>query len=243
MLIGENLWKRYAEKEVLRGVNLTITPGGITVVIGPSGSGKTTLLRAMAMLDPPTSGRIEIDGTTYEFSSDGSARGPRPWPMVTAVFQQLFLWPHLTLRQNITLPLRMRRSPIVGSRKLDELVDLFEMGEFIDRFPNEVSLGQRQRAAIARALVLEPKYVLLDEVTSALDVEQVSKVLGQLQLLRGSGIGIMLITHLIGFARRAADHVLFLDEGEVVESGPPTILDETANERVHRFLSMIHSAT
>jgi len=117
------------------------------------------------------------------------------------------------------------------------------MAEFIDRYPNEASIGQRQRTALARALILDPSYILLDEITSALDVEQVSVILSHLQALRDKGIGVLLVTHLIGFARRAADRVVFLDEGKVLESGGPDLLDCPKNERVRRFLSVIESAT
>jgi ABC-type polar amino acid transport system ATPase subunit len=242
MLIGQNIKKSFGGNEVLRGVDITVKPGKITVLIGPSGGGKTTLLRSLALLDAPDSGTISIDDTSYKFPLHQGQRITPPWPRLTVVFQQLFLWPHLTLRQNIELPLRKRKM-IEGNEHLEKLIEAFDMSHFINRYPNEASLGQRQRVALARALVLEPAYVLLDEITSSLDVEQVSVILSHLQALRDRGIGVLLITHLIGFARRAADQVVFLDDGEVVEDGRPELLDSASHERVQRFLSVIQSAT
>jgi ABC-type polar amino acid transport system ATPase subunit len=153
---------------------------------------------------------------------------------VIHVFQQLFLWPHLTLRENILLPVRGR---VGAEERLEELMALFDMHHFIDRYPNETSGGQRQRAALARAVVLESQYVLLDEITSALDVEQTAKVLQCLEAMKQRGIGILLITHLLNFAKRAADHVVFLDGGEVIASGTADILDNPTHPRMQAFLS------
>ncbi len=242
MLTGTKLRKSFGAAQALRVDRVVVEPGRITALIGPSGIGKTTLLRALALLDPPDEGAVEVDGACYAFPRPEDEPLTPPWPRVTLVFQQLFLWPHLTLRQNITLPAVLRDKKEPGPL-LDELIDLFEMGAFIDRYPNQTSLGQRQRAALARALVLRPSYVLLDEITSALDVEQVSAILGHLQTLRRRGIGILLVTHLLGFARRAADHVLFLEGGEVVEAGGPEVLTAPKHARIRDFLSLIESAT
>lgn len=242
MLVGREIKKSYGGNEVLRGVGITVEPGKITALIGPSGGGKTTLLRALALLDAPDSGTVVLDDTTYDFPLEQGRRITPPWPRVTVVFQQLFLWPHLTLRENIALPVK-KRNPSAGNGHLEELIEAFDMSHFIDRHPNEASIGQRQRAALARALVLDPAYVLLDEITSSLDVEQVSAILSHLQALRDRGIGILVITHLIGFAKRAADRVVFLDEGEVIEDGGPELLDSPTRARVKRFLSVIQSAT
>jgi len=242
MLSAQNVFKSFGERQVLRGIDISVEPGKIAALIGPSGAGKTTLLRTLSLLDPPDSGKIAVDDIAYTFPLGLDDGIKPPWPDVTVVFQQLFLWPHLTLRENIILPVRNKKK-IDNGGHLDELIKLFDMAEFIDRYPNEASIGQRQRTALARALILDPSYILLDEITSALDVEQVSVILSHLQALRDKGIGVLLVTHLIGFARRAADRVVFLDEGKVLESGGPDLLDCPKNERVRRFLSVIESAT
>lgn len=225
-------------RSIFQGVSFDMQPGEVTVLIGPSGTGKTTLLRCLSLLDTPSAGSLAIDEVRYTFP-DGN-NPPAPWPRLTSVFQQLFLWPHVTLRENILLPVRLGGH---GEAKLEELIDAFEMGDFIDRYPNEASLGQRQRVALARALMLEPRYLLLDEITSALDVEQIAKILTYLKKLRGQSIGIFIITHLLGFARHAADQVLFMADGQIVERGGPTMLKDPQTERLSQFLSVIAAAS
>jgi len=241
MLEAHNLTFGYPGKPVLQNVSLRVKPGGVTVLIGPSGTGKTTLLRCLALLEAPQSGEIAIDDQKFSCPwPDGRPLDP-PWPKLTAVFQQLFLWPHLTLRENILLPVRRRSAGM--QEALDALIEAFDMGEFIDHYPNEASLGQRQRVALARALMLEPRYLLLDEITSALDVEQIAKILSYLKGLRGKQIGIFIITHLLGFARHAADQVVFMAGGEIAEQGGPDILKNPQTERLHQFLSVIAAAS
>jgi ABC-type polar amino acid transport system ATPase subunit len=241
MITAKNIHKSFGDKKILNGVDMTIEPGKITCLIGPSGSGKTTLLRSMALLEPADSGQIWLDDIRYDFPLDGPIR-ISPWPKMTVVFQSLFLWPHMTLRENITLPAKRAGHANVHER-LDELVKFFEMEAFIDSYPNEASRGQQQRVALARALMLKPRYILLDEITSALDVEQVAKVLEKLQLLRDQGIGIFIITHLLGFARRASDHILFLNDGKIEESGPPSILANPQSDRLRHFVATIEAAS
>ena len=228
--------KKYGEVSALAGVTLSLRPASITTVIGPSGSGKTTLLRALSLLEPPDAGVVTFDGRQYTFPMDEDVPLHSPWPMVTIVFQHLFLWPHLTIRQNIELPLRFRKD-LDGRANIGELCDYFQMGAFEARFPNQVSAGQRQLGAIVRAMALRPKYLLLDEITSALDVEYVGLVLQRLQRLKAEGTGILLVTHLLGFARRAADLVVFMDAGSIVECGPPDILRMPGSDRLCQFLS------
>lgn len=240
MLSAVHLEKSHGLQPCLRDVSLEVESGKVTVLIGPSGSGKTTLLRALALVDPPDRGLIRINGQEYSFP--GKVAGSGIWPRLTVVFQQFFLWPHLTLRRNITLPLDKRPRCERGYAMLEELILRFDMREIIDHYPNETSLGQRQRAALLRALVLEPDFILLDEITSALDVEMIGILLDYLQTLRACQIGTLLVTHHLGFARRAADRLAFLDGGAILEQGGPAVLERPSNPRVARFLSMMADA-
>ncbi len=244
MLDVRNLDFGYNGSTLLNDINLSIKPGEITVLIGPSGAGKTTLLRCLAKLEKPKRGTIVIDDDVYSYPWPPEKPFLPPWPKLTAVFQQLFLWPHLTLHENIMLPVRLHNGDAKDRHdQFDEIVEAFDMKEFINRYPNEASLGQRQRVALARALMLKPHYLLLDEITSALDVEQITKILGYLKQLRGKDIGIFLITHLLGFARHAADQVLFMDDGRIAEQGGPDILKNPQTERLAQFLSVIAAAS
>jgi len=242
MLEVRNLSFNYGHRPILKNINLKVAPGGITVLIGPSGTGKTTLLRCLALLEPPQSGEIHVDEQVFSYPWPQDKPFDPPWPKLTTVFQQLFLWPHMTLRENILLPVRRRKNGNMNG-DLDALIDAFDMKDFIDHYPNEASLGQRQRVALARALMLEPRYLLLDEITSALDVEQIAKILTYLKTLRGKNIGIFIITHLLGFARHAADQVVFMANGEIAESGGPNILKSPQTERLFQFLSVIAAAS
>ena len=191
MLEGIGLTKSFGSQKIVDNVSLALNPGEISVIIGPSGSGKTTLLKVLALVEQPDSGKIIVDDEQFNFPPVVASQPP--WPKITVVFQQLFLWPHLTLLQNIQLPLSLRQKAYNGKdrrvaagnldpgfsdqdeqRRLGDLIELFEMQSFVHRYPNEASLGQRQRAALARAVILQPKYLLLDEITSSLDVEQIS---------------------------------------------------------------------
>ena len=166
-IVLDQITKRFDRHAIVNQVSLEIADGEMLVLLGPSGSGKSTLLKAMALLEQPDGGTISIDGAQYVFPGNEL---PAPWPKVNIVFQQLFLWPHLTLRQNMELPHKERMTTALKS-ELDELVSRFSLRPFIDKYPNETSVGQRQRAALIRALGTHPKYLLLDEVTSALDIE------------------------------------------------------------------------
>ncbi len=240
MLRATGITKRFGTQDVLRGIDLTVEPGTITAIIGPSGGGKSTLLRALSLLEPPDAGSVEIDDEVHRFP-DGAVTSGHPWPKLGVVFQQLFLWPHLTLRRNITLPLELRGTR-ASDDGVDRLIKVFELDEAADKYPNQTSLGQRQRAALIRALVLEPRYLLLDEITSALDVEHVVRVLGQLREARANGTGILLVTHLIGFARSSADQIVFIDGGRVLEAGGASMLSNPKTERLARFLSLVETA-
>jgi ABC-type polar amino acid transport system ATPase subunit len=241
MLQAENITKSYGKHLVLDDISLELAPGTITTLIGPSGSGKSTLLRALSLLETPDSGSISLNGRTYEFGQGQKNEIKPPWPEVTVVFQQLFLWPHMTLRQNIALPLK--KCGIGHALKtVNTLIEQLDMKDFADRHPNEVSIGQRQIAALARAFALQPKFLLLDEITSALDIEYVTAILKKLNALRDQGIGILLVTHIIGFARRSASQVLFMDKGKIVETGGPEILTEPKTQRMKEFISLVSYA-
>lgn len=243
MLEARNLTFSYSNKPVFKNIDLAVNPGGISVLVGPSGAGKTTLLRCLSLLQPPDAGTIQIDDEIFTYPSPAGTNVTPPWPKLTAVFQQLFLWPHMTLRENILLPVRRRNHDKVNHDELEALIESFDMQGFIDNYPNEASLGQRQRVALARAVMLKPHYLLLDEITSALDVEQIAKILTYLKSLRGKNIGIFIITHLLGFARHAADRVYFMADGAIAESGSADILKNPQTERLGQFLSVIAAAS
>lgn len=235
MLVADDLTKRYGSTLALEHASLSVSPGELTVVLGPSGSGKTTLLRCLSLLELPQSGRLHVDEMTYSFPTRAMDRPL--FPKVGAVFQSLALWPHLTLRQNILLPLRVLGLEAENLAYVTRLMATFDMEGFADRLPHRASGGERQRAALVRALALRPSYLLLDEITSALDVEQVAVVLQELQRLKREGTGILLITHLIHFARQAADRFVFLSEGRVLESGAIKELTEPRHPRLQWFLN------
>ena len=241
MLITKNITKKFGEKIVLDDISLEIKPGTITAVIGPSGAGKTTLLRTLAMLEYADTGEIMIDENHYSFPVE-NIEYIKPWPNVTIVFQSLFIWPHLTLRENILLPLG-KNITAENLRHTHELIELFSMTQFVDRYPNEVSLGQKQRAAIVRALVLKPKYLLLDEITSSLDVEQIGIILSHLDTIKRQGVAIVMVTHLINFAKTVSDTVIFIDHGKILASGDKNILTNPSNERVKRFIQIVEQAS
>jgi ABC-type polar amino acid transport system ATPase subunit len=229
----ENGTKCFGAIKALDDMTLTISPNTVTAVIGPSGSGKTTLIRALSLLDCLDKGTVTIDGRIYLSPSGTNDARPDPWPSVTVVFQQLFLWPHLTVRKNVELAAKP------GRNGLKELYETLNMTGFLDRYPNEVSAGQRQLGAIARAFAVQPKYLLLDEITAALDVEHVSAVLSTLVQAKQKGIGVLVVTHHLGFARKAADTILFLDHGRIVEAGSPAMLDSPDTDRLRVFLRCI----
>jgi ABC-type polar amino acid transport system ATPase subunit len=239
-LSAKGISRKRGDTQVLSAVDLVVKPGQITALIGPSGGGKTTLLKALSLLELPDEGEVNIDGASYKFPLNDRKNIKPPWPELTVVFQQLFLFPHLTLRENIMLPLGKATN---RSEQLVHLFERFHMQSFLDRYPNEASLGQRQRAALVRAMALNPKYILLDEITSSLDVEQVALILAEIRSLSESGVGILLITHLLHFARQAADSIVFLEGGHVIESGSKEVLMNPQEERVKNFLTMAEFAS
>lgn len=238
MIIGKNISKSFGKKSVLKNISIEINKGEITVVTGPSGSGKTTLLRCLSLLEIPDKGKVQINETEYIFDDKykGNSIEVNHFPKVGVVFQNLYLWPHLTNLQNISLALGDDISS-EHNDYLNYLIDLFQLGECISRYPNESSVGQRQRIALVRTLVLKPDYLLLDEITSSLDIEQVGVLLRYLEKLKSDGVGILIVTHFLLFAQKAANHIVFLENGEIIEKGSNTLLQNPQTHRLKQFLN------
>ena len=235
MLRVHNINKTIDGRKILKDISFSLESGEIVSIVGPSGAGKTSFLRAISLIDIPDSGSIEIGDQKYKFPMKKEIK--YPYPDLTVVFQQLFIWPHLTLRRNIELPLEFKGVLAERKKYLDELYAMFDMKEFVDRFPNEVSLGQRQRVALVRALALKPKYLLLDEITSSLDVEQSEIILSHLTQIKKQGVGIIMVAHDISFALSNADKVYFIEDGRIVKQGKPyEFLLESENKRIKSFI-------
>ncbi|WP_302185296.1 amino acid ABC transporter ATP-binding protein [Streptomyces sp. GMY02] len=241
--------KNFGTLEVLRGVDLQVRTGEVTVVLGPSGSGKSTLLRSINHLEKLNRGYVSIDGELIGYRRSGSKLHELKEREVLKqrlhigfVFQNFNLFPHLTVVENIIeAPVsalrRPRRAAVEQAARLLERVGLADKA---DAYPRQLSGGQQQRVAIARALALEPKVLLFDEPTSALDPELVGEVLDVIKDLARSGTTMIVVTHEIGFAREVADTVVFMDDGLVVEQGPPAeVLDRPRHERTKAFLSKV----
>ncbi|KOG77118.1 MULTISPECIES: amino acid ABC transporter ATP-binding protein [Streptomyces] len=241
--------KKFGSLEVLRGIDLAVRPGEVTVVIGPSGSGKSTLLRTINHLEKVDRGWISVDGTLVGYRRDGDKLYElrerevlRQRTKIGFVFQNFHLFPHLTVLENIIeAPVsalgRSRKAAVAAAEKLLERVGLLDKAA---AYPAQLSGGQQQRVAIARALALEPRLLLFDEPTSALDPELVGEVLDVIKDLARGGTTMIVVTHEIGFAREVADTVVFMDEGRVVEQGPPAdVLDHPVQERTRAFLSKV----
>ncbi|HEU5434382.1 MAG TPA: amino acid ABC transporter ATP-binding protein [Thermomicrobiales bacterium] len=245
--------KRFGDNEVLKGVNLGIAPGEVVCIIGPSGSGKTTLLRCINFLETYESGRIVVDGQLVGYRERGGKLVPakeadiaRVRAETAMVFQQFNLFPHMTALENVSFgPIRVRKMPKNEAREQGrELLVRVGLADKADAYPAQLSGGQQQRVAIARALAMEPKVMLFDEVTSALDPELVGEVLAVMQELAAShGVTMIVVTHEMMFAREAADRVVFMDAGQVVEAGPPEeIFGHAKSERLRAFLRRYHAA-
>ena len=231
--------KYFGHLHVLKDLSLEVSKGEVVVVIGPSGSGKSTLLRCLNYLEPVQSGEIWIDGIRLDHHKT-NIRAVRA--EVGIVFQSFNLFPHLTALRNVMLaPLVVRKRPEPEVRQA-AVAMLTKVGlqEKIDAYPSQLSGGQQQRVAIARALAMEPKLMLFDEVTSALDPELVREVLDVMKQLARDGMTMIVVTHEMGFAREVADRVMFMDEGRIVEEGTATgIFDHPKNQRTKEFLGKI----
>lgn len=239
MVVMRDVQKHFGEHHVLKDVNLTVAPQEVVVVVGPSGSGKSTLCRCINRLETVTSGEILVDGSELPQEGKDLARLRAD---VGMVFQSFNLFAHRTILDNVALaPMKVR-----GISKRDamthalELLDRVGIADKADSFPAQLSGGQQQRAAIARALAMRPKVLLFDEPTSALDPEMVNEVLDVMISLAKEGMTMVVVTHEMGFARRAADRVIFMDAGRIVEENSPAeFFDNPQSERAQAFLSKI----
>jgi polar amino acid transport system ATP-binding protein len=246
MVRAEKIVKRFGPLTVLDGVDLSVKRGQVVVIIGPSGSGKTTLLRCLNHLEKIDGGRIyiedelmgyrEVNGQLVE---DKEANIARIRAQVGFVFQRFNLFPHMTALQNVMdAPVHVLHHPVgeVRERALGLLTKV-GLAEKCDAYPHKLSGGQQQRVAIARALAMNPKLMLFDEATSALDPELVGDVLKVMKQLAEEGMTMVVVTHEMGFAREVADHVIFMDNAQIVEQGPPDqLFDTSENERTRNFL-------
>ncbi len=254
--------KRYGRNEVLRGVTFEVDRGDVKAVLGPSGSGKSTMLRCLALLEPIDAGEVRLEGRTIgtraaRGEGDRLARGgrsgrPARLPErdlavqrrdIGMVFQRFNLFPHLTALGNVMLGLtEVRRRPKAEARDVARaMLERVGLGARATFYPSELSGGQQQRVAIARALVMNPKVMLFDEPTSALDPELVGEVLAVMEELAAEGMTMVVVTHEIGFAKRVAKRVLMMDEGEIIEDGPPAdFFASPRHDRTKRFLEAVH---
>ena len=246
-----NVGKRFGKLQVLKGISLDVAVGEVLCIIGPSGSGKTTLLRCMNFLEEYDEGEILFDGVLVGYRMKNGTRirqrsgdVARVRAQLGMVFQRFHLWPHMTTLENVI------EGPIVvrgierqqAIRLANELLLKVGLQDKADVYPSKLSGGQMQRAAIARALAMQPKALLFDEPTSALDPELVGEVLEVMKSLAQEGKTMVVVTHEIGFAREVADRVVMMDDGEIIEVGPPsTLLRSPGHERTRSFISKVLS--
>jgi polar amino acid transport system ATP-binding protein len=238
----EAVHKSFGEHEVLRGIDLELDDHEVVCLIGASGSGKSTLLRCVNLLEPLDSGRIFLGGEEITRRGvDVNAVRRR----IGIVFQAFNLFPHMTVLRNVTLAPRdvLKLSRAEAEARALELLARFGLEDRRDEYPDRLSGGQQQRVAIVRALAMDPDVLLLDEITSALDPELVAEVLDVIRELAAQGMTMVIATHEMAFARDVAHRVCFLDDGRILEEGPPDrIFSEPTNERTRRFLDRIIAA-
>ncbi|HEY6680002.1 MAG TPA: amino acid ABC transporter ATP-binding protein [Actinomycetota bacterium] len=238
----DGLQKSFDDLEVLKGIDLVVQKHEVVCLIGASGSGKSTLLRCIDLLEPVDAGRISIDGidiTARGTDQDAVRRG------IGIVFQSFNLFPHMTVLQNVALaPVKvLKQSRERAAERSRELLERFGLADKADEYPDRLSGGQQQRVAIVRALAMDPDVLLLDEITSALDPELVAEVLDVIRELAAQGMTMVIATHEMAFARDVAHRVCFLDDGRILEEGPPDrIFSEPTNDRTRRFLDRIIAA-
>ena len=250
MVQAEHVIKRFGANEILRDVSMTVQRNEKVVIIGPSGSGKTTFLRCINHLEKIQSGKIAVDGQLVGYYQDTNGKViedterniARMRAQIGMVFQRFNLFPHLTALENvIEAPTHVLRVPKrQASERAMELLNKVGLAEKAHHYPNALSGGQQQRVAIARALAMNPKLMLFDEATSALDPELVGEVLKVMRQLAEEGMTMIVVTHEMGFAREVADRVIFMDQGKIVEEGPPAdIFNNPGHERTQNFLRLI----
>ena len=233
------LHKSFGELEVLRGIDLDVPRGEVVCVIGPSGSGKSTLLRCVNLLEQPSAGTVAVGGVEL---TDPDCDLDRERRRIGMVFQQFNLFGHLSVLANVTLPQRrvLGTDRSTADRVARENLARVGLADKVDAYPAQLSGGQQQRVAIARSLAMDPKVILFDEPTSALDPEMINEVLDVMTELARSGMTMVVVTHEMGFARRAADRVVFMADGQVVESGTPEqFFTNAQSARARDFLAKI----
>ncbi|WP_243385869.1 amino acid ABC transporter ATP-binding protein [Bacillus kexueae] len=243
MITIQNLTKRFDELEVLKGIDLTIEKGKVVVLIGPSGSGKTTFLRCLNALEIPTTGTIQLDDQTVDFSKPVSKKDIASFRSKSGmVFQNYNLFPHKSALGNVIEgPVTVKKEKKEDAvKKAEQLLDKVGLLDKKDYYPFQLSGGQQQRVGIARALAMEPNVMLFDEPTSALDPELVGEVLKVMKDLANEGMTMVVVTHEMRFAKEVADEVIFMDQGVIVERGTPEeIFENPKEERTKRFLQLI----
>ena len=243
LLDVRGVWKQFGDLIVLADVSLALSTHEVLAVVGPSGSGKSTLLRCINLLEPVDDGEILLDGVDIadpEFDADGARR------RIGIVFQSFNLFPHLSVLDNITLAPNkvLKISKEEAQVTAQHLLNRFDLADKRDEYPDRLSGGQQQRVAIIRALAMNPSLMLFDEPTSALDPELVGEVLGAIKTLAAEGMTMIVVSHELAFARDVADRVLFMDEGRVVEEGPPDqVLVNPRTDRARRFLRLMAEVT
>ena len=233
----ENVHKHFGGIHALRGVSLDVHKGEVVVIIGPSGSGKSTLLRCINRLEEYDAGRIVVDGIPLDTTKNINAVRRE----IGIVFQSFNLFAHLTVLQNLTLAQRVvRRRPKDESQKIaHDLLTKVGIPDKARAYPIQISGGQQQRVAIARALAMNPKIMLFDEPTSALDPEMIKEVLDVMLDLAKEGMTMVVVSHEMGFARAAANRMILMDEGQIVEESPPDKFFASSHERIRSFLSKV----
>jgi polar amino acid transport system ATP-binding protein len=249
MVRAEKVHKSYGSLEVLKGIDLVVKPGEVCCVLGPSGSGKSTFLRCINHLEKINAGRIFVDGDLVGYRQRGSKLHELKDKEVSAqrqaigmVFQRFNLFPHMTVLANVMeAPCRVKKENKAAVRdRATALLDRVGLSDKVQNYPAQLSGGQQQRVAIARALAMRPKLMLFDEPTSALDPELVGEVLDVMKDLARDGMTMVVVTHEIGFAREVGDKLIFMDDGVVVEHGPPRdVIANPQQERTKAFLSKV----